>query len=57
MNIGNIRSNNDQSGLREYEIDLIRYSDKISDGSEIDINKNITTIQAWNSLRLLKKLR
>lgn len=44
VQIVDIRSNDDRPGLRGYEVSLIRLFDKISNGSEIDINKSGTAI-------------
>lgn len=44
VQIIDIRSNDDQPGLRGYEVSLIRLFDKISNGSEIDINKSGTAV-------------
>lgn len=44
VNIIDIRGNDDKPGLRGYEVSLIRLFDKISNGSEIDINKSGTAI-------------
>lgn len=44
VQIVDIRSEDDKPGLRGYEVSLIRLFDKISNGSEIDINKSGTTI-------------
>lgn len=44
VHIVDIRSQDDQPGLRGYEVSLIRLFDKISNGSEIDINKSGTAV-------------
>lgn len=44
VHIVDIRSEDDRPGLRGYEVSLIRLFDKISNGSEIDINKSGTAI-------------
>ena len=44
VHIVDIRSQDDAPGLRGYEVSLIRLFDKISNGSEIDINKSGTAI-------------
>lgn len=44
VQIVDIRSDDDEPGLRGYEVSLIRLFDKISNGSEIDINKSGTAV-------------
>lgn len=44
VHIINIRSLDEAPGLRGYEVSLVRLFDKISNGSEIDINKSGTSI-------------
>lgn len=44
VQIVDIRSSDDSPGLREYEVSLIRLFDKISNGTEIDINKSGTAV-------------
>lgn len=44
VQIGDIRSEDDEPGLRGYEVSLIRLFDKISNGTEIDINKSGTSV-------------
>lgn len=44
VQIVDIRSDDDEPGLRGYEVSLIRLFDKISNGSDIDINKSGTAV-------------
>lgn len=44
IHITNIRSDVDAPGLRGYEVSLIRLFDKISNGTQIDINKSGTAV-------------
>lgn len=44
VHIVDIRSQDNALGLRGYEVSLIRLFDKISNGTEIDINKSGTAI-------------
>lgn len=44
VHIVDIRGQDDAPGLRGYEVSLIRLFDKISNGSEIDINKSGTAV-------------
>lgn len=44
VHIVDIRSQDEKPGLRGYEVSLIRLFDKISNGSEIDINKSGTAV-------------
>lgn len=44
VQIVDIRSNDDAPGLREYEVSLIRLLDKVSNGTDIDINKSGTAV-------------
>lgn len=44
VHIVDIRSHDESPGLRGYEVSLIRLFDKISNGSEIDINKSGTAV-------------
>lgn len=44
VQILDIRKNDDDPGLRGYEVSLIRLFDKISNGSMIEINKSGTAV-------------
>lgn len=44
VHIVDIRKNDDEPGLRGYEVSLIRLFDKISNGSAIEINKSGTAV-------------
>lgn len=44
VHIVNIRSEDDEPGLRGYEVSLIRLFDKVSNGSDININKSGTAV-------------
>lgn len=44
VHIVDIRSDDDEPGLRGYEVSLIRLFDKISNGTEININKSGTGV-------------
>lgn len=44
IHIVDIRSEDDAPGLRGYEVSLIRLFDKISNGSDININKSGTAV-------------
>lgn len=44
VHIVDIRSENDEPGLCGYEVSLIRLFDKVSNGSEININKSGTAV-------------
>lgn len=44
VHIVDIRKNDDEPGLRGYEVSLIRLVDKISNGSVIEINKSGTSV-------------
>lgn len=44
VHIVDIRSQDDSPGLRGYEVSLIRLFDKVSNGSDININKSGTSV-------------
>ena len=44
VQIVDIRHDDDEPGLRGYEVSLIRLFDKITNGTEIDINKSGTAV-------------
>lgn len=44
VHIVDVRGEDDEPGLRGYEVSLIRLFDKISNGSEININKSGTAV-------------
>lgn len=44
MEINDIRSSDDEPGMREYEINLIRLIDKITNGTAIEVNETGTSL-------------
>lgn len=44
IRIENIRSNHDDPGLREYEVNLIRLLDKVTNGTRVELSQTGTSI-------------